>query len=54
MENAILTISLEKHGKKLRYRVVFKGIVRYFSPKYGYSVRTEYVLNLCKPFLLRF
>jgi len=45
LENAVLTVNFEKSGKKLKYRIVFKGVVRYFSPKYGYSVRTEYVFE---------
>lgn len=33
---------LEQLNKVLKYKIVFIGIKKYWSPKYGYSVRTEY------------
>lgn len=37
-----IEFSLERSNKVLKYRVVFIGVKKYWSPKYGYSVRTEY------------
>ncbi len=33
---------LDNLDKKLVYKIVYTGTRKYFSPKYGYSVRTEY------------
>ncbi len=33
---------LSNLGRDLAYKIVFVGVRRYFSLKYGYSVRTEY------------
>ncbi len=33
---------LSNSKKDLVYKIVFIGVRRYLSPKYGYSVRTEY------------
>ena len=42
LESPKIEFKLEKNSKILRYKIVFIGIKRYQSPKYGYSVRTEY------------
>jgi len=42
LEPPRIEFKLEKNSKILRYKILFIGIKRYWSPKYGYSVRTEY------------
>ena len=43
--DAVLEVQFIVSQRRLRYMVVFDGIRRYHSPKYGYSVRSEYILK---------
>ncbi len=45
LEQAKLEVVLERIGRRLRYLVVFTRIKKYYSPKYGFSVRSEYLLK---------
>ncbi len=41
--NGVIKIDLKLNKKSLKYKIVFLRIKRYVSPKYGYSVRSEYI-----------
>ena len=45
LEEAKLEVVLEEAQRTLRYQVVFIGVRRYHSPKYGFSIRAEYLLK---------
>ena len=45
LKNGLLEIDLEVRKIKLKYRVKFTGIRRYRSPKYGFSIRSEYLFE---------
>ena len=45
LEEAKLEVVLEEAQRALKYQVVFTGVKRYHSPKYGFSVRAEYLLK---------
>ena len=48
LEDACLKLRFEQFRRILLYKLVFTGIRRYYSPKYGYSVRSEYMLQPLK------
>jgi len=48
LENGIIEISLETLMRKLRFKIIFYGIRKYYSPKYGWSVRSEYIFEPAK------
>ncbi len=45
LENAIIEFDFETRELKLKYKIEFYREVRYYSPKYGYSVRSEYIFR---------
>ncbi len=45
LENGLIEFKWHVSNKILTYKIIFVGIRRYMSPKYGYSVRTEYIFE---------
>jgi len=45
LENKILEFKFGTRELILKYKIEFYREVRYYSPKYGYSIRSEYLLK---------
>ena len=42
LQNSIIEFNFETRELNLKYKIEFYRVVKYYSPKYGYSVRSEY------------
>ncbi len=42
LNNAKIYFNFETRELTLKYRIVFYRVVKYYSPKYGFSIRSEY------------